>query len=226
MRIALTGGQQTRAHFGIRDYGRHEGHRAAQRPRASPRGASFHEQTRRRGAALMPADRDELVRKLQALGADFARQHYPPHPALLEAFDRAGIVDRKHISVWRVGARSCGRRATAAARCRRSATRSCATATTRRSWRGASRTADLAGAGPAGKNAGGLPRSSLDELDTTRLFAADQSLRPLNDLPAVPTVCLDAIGLNEYVGWYGGRNSQLSGDLAKAHARFPGQVFP
>ena len=37
-----------------------------------------------RGSALTPSDRAQLVTQLARLGADFARTHYPPHPALLD----------------------------------------------------------------------------------------------------------------------------------------------
>lgn len=224
MRIALTGGQQTRAHFGIRDWTVTTNGIAQLNGRAlSLRGASFHEQTRRRGAALMPADRDEIVRELQALGADFARQHYPPHPALLEAFDRAGIVYWEQIPLWRVRGtqlRSQSYRNRALSALRDAVLRDRNHASIM-AWSVSNETL-RGGAGEVKYLR--AARTLLDALDPTRLSAADKSLRPLSDLPRSYRV-LDAIGLNEYVGWYGGRNSQLSGDLAKAHARFRGQAL-
>src|SRR4051812_15768421 len=101
--VAVPGGQVTTGHFGVRAWS--AGHDGRIRLNGHPlvlRGASFHEETPARGAALAPADRDTLVRELKAIGANFARQHYPPHPALLEAFDREGIVFWEQIPVWRV----------------------------------------------------------------------------------------------------------------------------
>jgi hypothetical protein len=171
----------------------------------------------------MPADRDEIVRELQALGADLARQHYPPHPALLEAFDRAGIVYWEQIPVWRVREtqlRSQSYRSRALSALRGAVLRDRNHASIM-AWSVSNET--LRGGAGEGKYLRAA-RELLDALDPTRLFAADKALRPLSDLPASYRV-LDAIGLNEYVGWYGGRNSQLSGDLANARARFPGQAL-
>jgi beta-glucuronidase len=224
LRIALNGGQETRSHFGVRDWTVTADGIAQLNGRAlSLRGASFHEQTRRRGAALMPADRDEIVRELQALGADFARQHYPPHPALLEAFDRAGIVYWEQIPVWRV--RRTQLRSPAYRRRALSALRDAVLRDRNHAsimaWSVSNETL-RGGAGEVKYLR--AARKLLDALDPTRLFAADKALRPLSDLPPSYRI-LDAIGLNEYVGWYGGRNAQLSGNLATAHARFPGQAL-
>jgi hypothetical protein len=62
-------------------------------------------------------------------------------------------------------------------------------------------------------------------LDPTRLVAADASLSPLSGLSSGLRV-LDAIGLNEYVGWYGGTlPGDLVDDLAAVRARFPTQAL-
>src|SRR5204863_9962417 len=67
-------------------------------------------------------------------------------------------------------------------------------------------------------------RALTKRLDPTRLLAADKSLRPLNDLPRSYRL-LDAVGLNEYVGWYGGQTSELAGNLATVHRKFPHQAI-
>jgi beta-glucuronidase len=56
------------------------------------RGASIHEDEPTTGAALSPRQRAAILRRMRELGATVARAHYPLHPALLEAFDRAGIL--------------------------------------------------------------------------------------------------------------------------------------
>jgi beta-glucuronidase len=56
------------------------------------RGAAVHEQTPERGAALLPADHARQIAMLRSLGADITRTHYPLSPDFLERADRAGIA--------------------------------------------------------------------------------------------------------------------------------------
>jgi hypothetical protein len=56
------------------------------------KGASIHEDAEGRGDALTPADMDEIVRELQALGANATRAQHPLNPALMERLDAAGIM--------------------------------------------------------------------------------------------------------------------------------------
>jgi hypothetical protein len=56
------------------------------------RGASFHEDARGRGDALLPADMDATVARLRRIGANATRAHHPVNPALLERLDAAGIL--------------------------------------------------------------------------------------------------------------------------------------
>jgi beta-glucuronidase len=222
--VDVPGGQRTTAHFGVRDWS--VGPEGRVRLNGSPlvlRGASFHEQAPGRGAALTPADRNALVGELQAIGANFAREHYPPHPALLEAFDRAGIVFWEQIPVWRVRdqqLRSARFRGTALATLRSALLRDRNHASVM-AWSISNET--LRG----GRGEAAYLRSArelVNTLDPTRLLAADKSLRPLDDLPRTYRQ-LDAIGLNEYVGWYGGRTSELPGNLTAVHRRFPRQAL-
>jgi beta-glucuronidase len=222
--VTLPGGQTTTAHFGVRDWSiRRDGRIRLNGQPLVLRGASFHEQTARHGAALTPADRDELVRELHAIGANFARQHYPPHPALLEAFDREGIVFWEQIPVWRVRERqlrSARFRGTALTALRNAILRDRNHASVV-AWSVSNET--LRG-GPAEAAYFRAARKLVNGLDSTRLLAADKSLRPLDDLPRTYRL-LDAIGINDYVGWYGGRTSQLPGDLAAVRRRFPSQAL-
>jgi beta-galactosidase/beta-glucuronidase len=55
-------------------------------------GASLHEDARRRGDALTPADMDRMVSELRAVGANATRAQHQLSPALLERLDRAGIL--------------------------------------------------------------------------------------------------------------------------------------
>lgn len=222
--VDVPGGQRTTAHFGIREWSVDDGGRLRLNgERLVLRGASFHEQTAGGGAALTPGDRDTLVRELEQIGANFARQHYPPHPALLEAFDREGIVYWEQIPVWRVRdtqLRRASFRATALSALRHAILRDRNHASVA-AWSVSNETLRGASGEVAYFRAA---RDLVSQLDPTRLLAADKSLRPLDDLPRSYRL-LDAIGLNEYVGWYGGRASELPGNLAVAHRRFPGQAL-
>ncbi len=55
-------------------------------------GASIHEDVRRRGDALLPADMDAIVASLQRIGANATRTQHQLNPALLERLDAAGIL--------------------------------------------------------------------------------------------------------------------------------------
>jgi Glycosyl hydrolases family 2, TIM barrel domain/Glycosyl hydrolases family 2, sugar binding domain/Glycosyl hydrolases family 2 len=220
----VPGGQRTTAHFGIRRWsvGRDGRLRLNGKP-LTLRGASFHEQTATGGAALTPADRTELVRELQTIGANFARQHYPPHPALLEAFDRAGIVYWEQIPVWRVrdgNLRNARFRSNALTALREAIVRDRNHASVA-AWSVSNETLS----GGSGERAYfRAARKLVAKLDPTRLLAADKALRPLSDLPRWYRL-VDAIGVNEYVGWYGGRTSELPRDLATVRRRFPRQAL-
>jgi beta-glucuronidase len=222
--IGLSGGQVVTTHFGVRQWGvSADGRLLLNGKPLALRGASFHEQTPTHGSALTPADRDRVVGELVRIRANFARQHYPPHPALLEAFDRDGIVFWEQIPVWRVREdqlRRASFRKTALSALRQAILRDrnhaavVAWSVSNETLRGASGEITYFHAA----------RRLVTNLDPTRLLAADKSLRPLNDLPRSYRL-VDAIGLNEYVGWYGGRTSELPGNLAAAHRRFPGRVL-
>ena len=220
----VPGGQRTTAHFGVRAWS--VGRNGRLLLNGSPvvlRGASFHEQDPVRGAALTPADRDRIVSELHVLGANFAREHYPPNPALLEAFDRAGIVYWEEIPVWRVRGlqlSSSRYRATALSALRQAILRDRSHASVV-AWSVSNETL-RGGAGEAAYFR--AARKLLNQLDRTRLLAADKSLLPVSDLPNAYRL-LDAIGLNDYVGWYGGREAQLRGDLAAVRRRYPAKAL-
>jgi beta-glucuronidase len=199
--LTVAGGQVRQTHFGVRSWSVVDGRAQLNGRPLSLRGASFHEDSVRHGAALTPADRAALVADLQAIGADFTRAHYPPHPALLEAFDRLGIVVWEQVPVWRLtGAQLAGRLGDQAlALLRTTVTRDRSHASVM-AWSVENET-QAGGAGERSyvQRAARLVRA----LDPSRLVAADASLSPLRGIsPALGG--LDAIGLNEYVGWYGG----------------------
>jgi len=222
-RLTLTGGQETTAHFGVRQWTVADGHALLNGRRLDLRGASFHEQTPAHGAALTAADRRGIVGELRAIGANATRAHYPLHPALLEAFDRLGIVVWEQIPVWRLS----GRELRGPLRARALASldelvRRDRTHASVMAWSVANETL-RGGAAEARYLRAAAARAR--GLDPTRLVAADAPLRPLAELPAALRG-LDAIGVNDYVGWYGGTlPGDLLDDLGRLRTRFPAQAL-
>jgi len=217
--LSVPGGQVRETHFGVRAWSVADGRALLNREPLALRGASFHEDSGRHGAALTSADRAGLVADLRAIGATFTRAHYPPHPALLEAFDRLGIVVWEQVPVWRLtGAQLAGPLGRQALVLLRETVERDRAHASVMAWSVENET-QAGGAGERSyvRRAAALVRS----LDPTRLVAADASLSPLAGIsPALAS--LDAIGLNEYVGWYGGTlPSTLRSLLAQVGARFP-----
>jgi beta-glucuronidase len=66
------------------------------------RGSAVHEQTPTRGAALLPADHARQIAQLRALGADVTRSHYPLSEDFLERADRAGIAVWEEIPFYQL----------------------------------------------------------------------------------------------------------------------------
>src|ERR687894_3154446 len=64
------------------------------------RGASIHEDMPGSGAALTPADMDQIVRDLKDLGANVTRAHYLMNDRLLDRLDRAGIFVWNQAPIW------------------------------------------------------------------------------------------------------------------------------
>jgi beta-glucuronidase len=66
------------------------------------RGASMHEEDPNRGAALGPADIKANFELLRELGATMTRSHYPLHPLALELADQYGIVVWDEVPVYQM----------------------------------------------------------------------------------------------------------------------------
>jgi beta-glucuronidase len=66
------------------------------------RGASLHEEDPIRGAALRPDDIRQNFELLRDLGANMTRSHYPMHPLALELADRYGIVVWSEVPVYQM----------------------------------------------------------------------------------------------------------------------------
>ncbi|MBX5468999.1 MAG: beta galactosidase jelly roll domain-containing protein [Thermoleophilaceae bacterium] len=222
LRVRLPGGQVTTIHFGVREWSRDSRGRALLNGRpVSLRGASFHEEVPGRGGALTAADEDAIAADLAALGANAARQHYPPSPRLLEAFDRLGIVFWEQLPVWRMrGAQLRDRRVRAAAESRlREAILRDRNHASVMTW---SVGDEILRADPAEERYIRECRRLADRLDGTRFLGIDASISPVERIPRYYRL-LDAVGLSDYLGWYGGTSvDQLRPALDEVRARLAG----
>jgi beta-glucuronidase len=218
VRVRLAG-QTTRAHLGFREWTRDGQGRVLLNGRPiSLRGASFHEETPTRGGALGPGDIATIVRQLRASGSDFTRQHYPPSPALLEAFDRSGIVFWEQIPVWRTrGSQLRGRvRSQALSRLRQAVVRDRAHASVM-TWSVGN---EVLRGGPLEASYIRAAKALVRRLDPSRFVGIDKAISPASDIPDSYRE-LDVLGLTEYLGWYGGSTSDLRPALDRLHERFP-----
>jgi beta-glucuronidase len=176
--------------------------------RLNLRGAAVHEDDIREGGALSQRTRMLLVNRLENLGATITRSHYPLHPAFIEALDRAGIMYWVDAPVYQVPA----------ANWNRSGVRTLATRAATRTvennlnhpsiltWSLANEPAE------AGENLGVYGPSlvryireashEVRELDDTRLVAIDRQSRIGEPVTSEAFQYLDALGVNEYFGWY------------------------
>ena len=222
MKVTIPGGQITTVHFGIRQWSRApDGQPLLNGRPLALRGASFHEDTLARGAALTPSDETTIADELTALGANFTRQHYPPSPALLEAFDRLGIVFWEQIPVWRLrGSDLTSHRLgpVVLGQLRQTLLRDRNHASVM-AW---SVENEVLRPGPQEARFLGQVKNVVRTLDPTRYFAVDQSVSPGTRLPSYYRT-LDALGISEYVGWYGSAPvSTLRPTLDSVRAQLPG----
>jgi beta-glucuronidase len=175
---------------------------------AELRGAAVHEDNPDRGAALTPADRARQIALLRQLGATVTRAHYPLHPDFLERADRAGIFVWEQIPMYQL---------------RESAMRNPAVqqkaldylaATVRRDRNHPSVLAWSIGnelpATPQRGQTAYIKKAVplVRRLDPTRPVALDLAGYPTKGyMPAYAP--LDALGINDYFGWYHGPTGQI-----------------
>ena len=212
----------TQLHFGVRMWSKTpDGRPLLNGQPLDLRGASFHEDTLAHGAALTPADETTIADELTALGADFARQHYPPSPQLLEAFDRLGIVFWEQIPVWRLRGSdlvSPRLRPVILDRLRQTLLRDRNHASVM-AW---SVENEVVRGGADESRFLDQAKALVRRLDPTRFFAVDQTVTAHGVLPAYYSK-LDALGISEYMGWYGHDPvSSVRPALDALHARLPG----
>ena len=88
-------------HSGIRSLTVKQGHLLLNGRSLNLRGIALHEQNIETGGALSPAQINQLIDWVRALGAHMIRVQYPPNPYLLELADRYGILVWDEIQLWR-----------------------------------------------------------------------------------------------------------------------------
>ena len=194
------------------------------------RGASMHEDDPVRGAALEPADLRRNIDLLRTLGANMTRSHYPLHPLALELADRYGIVVWSEIPVYQMQDRLFR-----TSRVRRQGLYILHKMIRRDRnhpsvivWSVGNENTSRPGAGF--RRYVRAARHVAHALDPTRLVGLA--------FPGYPTVGrqplyagLDALGVNDYFGWYDGPGGSIadraavSGYLDRVHHDYPHQAL-
>jgi len=168
-------------------------------------GVSVHEDDPVLGAAWGAPQRDELLRRIDQLGADVVRAHYPLHPALLEALDRRGVLVWNQAPVYQVQNEKWELPAV-----RRSAVAVNAEMVLRDRGHASVIAYSMANelpdpVTPAQAMFVREAAARIRALDPTRLVAIDRVARvgAVSDSDPVWRA-VDALGVNEYFGWYRG----------------------
>jgi beta-glucuronidase len=178
-------------------------------------GASIHEDDVKEGGALSKGTRALLISRLRDLGATVTRSHYPLHPAFLEAFDKYGILYWVDAPVYQIpnsffnetGVRAAAKRAVSLT------VRNNINHPSIMTWSLANEPAgNRSELGIVGQ---GLARfiedgaAAVHELDDTRLVAIDKPARAGEPPTSSAYRWLDALGINEYFGWYDSYKADL-----------------
>ncbi|HZO59140.1 MAG TPA: glycoside hydrolase family 2 TIM barrel-domain containing protein [Solirubrobacterales bacterium] len=194
------------------------------------RGASMHEDSLSRGAALTPAQMRENIGHLRDLRATITRSHYPFHPYTLELADRYGILVWSEIPVFRMASRLF-----AISEVRNKALRMLRTEIARDAnhpsvivWSIGNENASRPGTGL--RKYIRKAERTVKDLDPTRLIGLATSGFPTVEKQPI-YLELDVLGINDYFGWYNGPRgtiadrNQLSGYLNRLHSDYPNQAL-
>jgi beta-galactosidase/beta-glucuronidase len=231
--VSIKGKQVARydVHTGLRELAvRGDGRLTVNGLPVNLRGAAVHEQTPSRGAALTPADHALEIAQLEKLGATITRVHYPYSEDFLERADRAGIFVWEEIPMYQVkesalrdpAVRQKGLDYLAAA-IRRDENHPSVIA-----WSIGNELPPSPGRGQTAyiRDAAALAH----KLDPTRPVALAISGYPVKNYVAAYAP-LDAIGINDYFGWYPGPEGQINNRAAlgqyldRMHANYPGKAL-
>jgi beta-glucuronidase len=222
--------QRYTVHTGIRSLEVRGGRLYLNDRAVSLRGASMHEDDPSRGAALSPEDIRQNFDLLRDLGANMTRAHYPLHPLALELADREGIVVWSEIPVYQMQDSLFKNR-----RVRSLSLRMLRSMVLRDRnhpsvvvWSVGNENTSVPGAGF--RRYIRQARRATKRLDPTRLIGIA--------FPGYPTVgkidvytSLDAIGVNNYFGWYPGPagtvedRTELGPYMDRLRDRYPRQAI-
>jgi beta-glucuronidase len=194
------------------------------------RGASMHEDSLSRGAALTPTQMRQNIGYLRELGATITRSHYPFHPYTLELADRHGILVWSEIPVFRMasGLFANGEVRNKALRMLRTEIARDANHPSVAVWSIGNENASRPGTGLR-KYIRKASRT-VEDLDPTRLVGIATSGFPTVQKQRIYTE-LDVLGINDYFGWYRGPRGTisdrnlLSGYLNRLHSDYPNQAL-
>ncbi len=195
-------------------------------------GVSVPPDAKGRGDAFTTQDVDAVVRQLRAIGANAARAQQPLPPALLERFDREGILVWQQIGPWDPAgawsARTPARRDRATDRVRRTLDAQ-QTHPSVVAW---SLGNEVTGNGHPAGQAQWIDATAdlLHRLDPGRPVGVDLWGRHLPRAPGLLTQRLDVIGVTDYTGWYEDpgapavvQAARVAGRLETLRALFPGR---
>jgi beta-galactosidase/beta-glucuronidase len=194
------------------------------------RGASMHEDSLSRGAALTPGQMRENVKHLRDLGATITRSHYPLNPYILELADRYGILVWSEIPVFRMASRLFANaevRSKALRMLRHEIERD-ANHPSVMVWSIGNENASRPGTGLR-KYIRKAERTVRD-MDPSRLIGLATSGFPTVEKQRI-YLELDVLGINDYFGWYNGPRGTiadrglLSGYLNRLHSDYPNQAL-
>jgi beta-glucuronidase len=197
-----------RLSFGVRRIESRDGVLLLNGRRLRLRGASIHEDDARAGGASTPATRRTMLRRLRDLGATLTRSHYPLHPAFIESLDRLGILYWVDAPVYQLpnsffdtpSVRASAQRAvrhTVAGNLNHPSILAWSLAN-----EPAGNRSELGVIGPGLNQYIRQAAAEARELDDTRLIAIDRQSRLGEALTSPAYAHLDALGVNEYFGWY------------------------
>jgi hypothetical protein len=234
LHLEVPGQTSYNARTGLRDLVKRGVHLYLNGRRLALHGASINEDAPGRGDALTPADMDAIVSELKAIHANSTRSQHALSPALLDRFDKAGIM------VWQgVGPVDAPGAWTSTTPARQRAARERVLTSVNQlrlhpsiiAWSLAN---EVAGDGHPGGQAAYVDdmAQELHRRDPGRVVSVDVWG---NHTPSNPNVRLyrhlDAVGTTNYVGWYEATREPravvaklVRASVASFEAAFPGKV--
>ena len=187
------------------------------------RGAGLPPDARGHGDAMTPADEDEIVEGLRAVGANATRSQLPLSQSMLERLDAAGILVWQVVGPWEPAGRWRADTQPEIADARDRALRTVEAQQPHASILAWTLANEVSGQGQPGERAY-LQQTigRVRAIDPTRPVAADLWGSRLTRAGGPPFSDLDAIGMTDYVGWYDAPGGGAEEQAAITQARLDG----